>query len=126
MVEVGTGSLDTLRFIRTLHKKMETHAASIMKKERERDGQNFDARKVENVSSFLGRLVLPTAVPACHPYPYLAVKKKRKRFHAWTVAASLSILTSSLAMGCTWQRQWHLAFCSSAEADVHWTLPMDR
>ena len=60
MVEVGTGSLDTLRFIRTLHKKMETHAASIMKKERERDGQNFDARKVENVSSFLGRLVLPT------------------------------------------------------------------
>lgn len=52
MVEVGTGSLDTLRFIRTLHKKMESHATSIMKKERERDGQNFDARKVENVSSF--------------------------------------------------------------------------
>jgi len=78
MVEVGTGSLDTLRFIRTLHKKMETHAASIMKKERERDGQNFDARKVENVSSFLGRLVLPTAVPACLHTRTSPSRKKEK------------------------------------------------
>jgi len=95
MVEVGTGSLDTLRFIRTLHKKMETHAASIMKKERERDGQNFDARKVENVSYFCTS-------------PYKAVLH-RVRLRSYP---SLSLPVSSLATGCTWQRQWHAAFCS--------------
>lgn len=49
LIEVGTGSLDTLRFIRSLRKKTIQHAASIMKREREREGQNFDGKKVDGL-----------------------------------------------------------------------------